>query len=249
MYRRIRKGIKKYWAELALMSGELLLLLVLFFTALLGFIIIARRIFFENKVEFDFKVLGWISGQVTDSATSLMKFLSFMGDHRFLIPANIALIIYFLFIKKHRWYSIKIPMVAISSVLIMSTLKLIFQRPRPLIPLLEAARGMSFPSGHAMTSVTFYGLLIYLVFHNFSNRIFRWSAAIFLTTLILGIGFSRIYLRVHYASDVIAGFCVGLIWLLLSLWLLKKIELFSKRKVDPSVIKEDPLTEAMLPEE
>jgi undecaprenyl-diphosphatase len=115
----------------------------------------------------------------------------------------------------------------------MFLLKLIFHRDRPLTPLLEAAKGYSFPSGHALMSITFYGLIIFLVWQNEKNIWLRWLLTILLALLIISIGVSRVYLRVHYASDVLAGFCVGLMWLLLSLWLLNKIEIYSRKKVDP----------------
>jgi membrane-associated phospholipid phosphatase len=240
MFRRLTSKVKKFWASLALMSVEFLLIMGLFFTALIAFILTAKMIFLDKKENFDFRVFEWVQEQVSDNATAVMRFFSYLGDHRFLVPANLILIVYFLFIVRHRWYSIKIPMVAISSLILMASLKQLFGRQRPLIPLLEAAKGLSFPSGHAMTSVTFYGLLIYLVLRNFRNIYVRWILCSLLVTLILGIGFSRIYLRVHYASDVIAGFCVGVIWLFLSLWLLKKMERFSRKKVDP-VVEEEPV--------
>lgn len=92
-----------------------------------------------------------------------MQAFSFLGAHTFLIPANLTLIAWFLFIKKHRWYSIKVPVIAFSSLLLMFCLKFIFQRNRPLTPLLAEAKGYSFPSGHALMSLTFYGLIIFLV--------------------------------------------------------------------------------------
>jgi undecaprenyl-diphosphatase len=114
-------------------------------------------------------------------------------------------------------------------------LKHLFDRNRPLIPLLEEARGLSFPSGHALMSVTFYGLLIYIVFKGFKNKPLKWTLISMLLALILIIGFSRIYLRVHYASDVIAGFCVGLLWLVICVWVLNRLEQFSKKEVNPVV--------------
>ena len=114
---------------------------------------------------------------------------------------------------------------------------MIFHRDRPLTPLLEAAQGYSFPSGHATMSITFYGLIIFLVWQNEKSVLLKWLLTILLALLIISIGISRVYLRVHYASDVLAGFCVGLMWLLLSLWLLKRIEGYSRRKVDPVVEK------------
>jgi undecaprenyl-diphosphatase len=84
-------------------------------------------------------------------------------------------------------------------------------------------------------SVSFYGLLIYLAWENVYNRSWKWIATSILVLLILLIGFSRIYLRLHYFSDVIAGFSAGVIWLTLSLWSVRLIERFSQRKIDPIV--------------
>ena len=114
-------------------------------------------------------------------------------------------------------------------------LKHLFDRDRPLVPLLEEARGLSFPSGHALMSVTFYGLLIYIVFKGFKNKFLKWTMIGLLLALIITISFSRIYLRVHYASDVIAGFCVGFLWLVICVSVLNKLEQFSQKKVNPVV--------------
>lgn len=240
MFSRLKSGVKKFWAAVALLSVELVIILLLFFTAMFGFILLARRILLHRKEDFDFKVFEWLAQHVSDSNTRIMQLFSFFGDHTFLIPANLILIAWFLFVKKHRWYSIKIPVVAISSVVLMFLLKMIFQRPRPSLPLMQEARGLSFPSGHAMTSVTFYGLMIYLIWINVKNVYWKWSLTIFTIILILFIGTSRIYLRVHYISDVIAGYCVGVIWLVLSLSVLKKMERYSRKKVDPVVQAADP---------
>jgi len=106
----------------------------------------------------------------------------------------------------------------------MLLLKQLFQRKRPLSPLLKAAKGLSFPSGHAIMAVTFYGLLIYILQHTITIGWLNWFLTIIVIVLILLIGFSRIYLRVHYASDVAAGFVIGLLWLLISLAVLKWLE-------------------------
>jgi undecaprenyl-diphosphatase len=116
-------------------------------------------------------------------------------------------------------------------------LKQFFNRPRPLTPLLEPVNGLSFPSGHALMSVTFYGLLIVLVWENTAARFKKWIVTILLLLLISLIGFSRVYLRLHYFSDVIAGFAAGMIWLTLSIWTISWIERFSRRKIDPAITK------------
>lgn len=164
-----------------------------------------------------------------------MLFFTFLGTHNFLIPANLLLIAYFLFIKKHKWYSIKIPAIALTSLGLMFGLKYLFGRPRPDVPLIFRAEGLSFPSGHALFSITFYGLLIYIIFKTVKRRWLKWTSIILLAILCFIIGFSRVYLRVHYATDVIAGFCVGFLWLVFTIWLLNRMERFSSKKVDPVV--------------
>src|SRR5690606_18381112 len=134
----------------------------------------------------------------------------------------------------HKWYSIRVPVVSLGSLAIMSSLKIFFQRPRPLDPVYEAARGFSFPSGHSMSSMTFFGLLIFIVWDKIENEKLKWSLTILLTLIILIIGFSRIYLRVHYASDVLAGLALGLIWLVMSLWVMGRIENYTKKEIAPA---------------
>lgn len=216
-------------ARLGLISLEIILLVVVFCAALFGFISVAEMVFANDKMNFDISVFDFLARHVNDSNTSVMQVFSFLGAHKFLIPANIVLIAYFV-IKKHRWYSIKVPVVALSSLLLMFFLKYLFHRERPMSPLLAGAMGFSFPSGHALMSTTFYGLLIFIVYESVKNKFIKWGLIAALCILVLFIGISRVYLRVHYASDVIAGFCVGVTWLLLSIWVLGKIEKYNRKK-------------------
>jgi undecaprenyl-diphosphatase len=235
MIRFVRHGIKRIYAAIALLSVEVIILLGVFSAALFAFVGIAKMIFKEKKEHFDQHAFNFLAERVSDINTDVMQVFTFLGTHTFLIPANLTLAAYFLLIKRHRWYSINIPVVALSSLSLMFILKLIFHRDRPLTPLLEAAKGYSFPSGHALMSITFYGLIIYMVWKNERNTLVKSILTALLVMLIIFIGVSRVYLRVHYASDVLAGFCVGLMWLLISLWILKKIEAYSRKKVDPVV--------------
>jgi len=192
-------------------------------------------VFRERKEDFDEHVFNFLAKYVSSINTNVMSTFSFLGNHFFLIPANIILICYFLFIRKHHWYSLRVPVIALSSLGLMFLLKFIFHRNRPLTPLLTPAKGYSFPSGHALMSMTFYGLIIFIVWRYIKNKWWRWGLTIFFSLIVIFIGTSRVYLRVHYASDVLAGFSVGLMWLLFSLWILHKIEKYYKRKVDPIV--------------
>ncbi|MEO8112011.1 MAG: phosphatase PAP2 family protein, partial [Ginsengibacter sp.] len=225
----IKERLRKLLAEATLFSLEVFVLFFVFTTALVAFIFIADMVFHGNTHDFDANVFNFIAGHISDIHTNIMQFFTFLGTHIFLIPANLLLTAWFLFIRKRRWNSIKIPAVALSSLLLMLVLKLIFHRERPLTPLMAQAKGYSFPSGHALMSVTFYGLLILIVWQSSKPVWLKWLLSVSLFFLIIIIGISRVYLRVHYASDVLAGFCIGLMWLLLSLWILDKIEKYTGR--------------------
>ena len=235
MIRKIHHRIKKGWSELALVSAEAIILLIVFVIALVAFVFITRKVFVLKDEVFDYKVFDFLRDHVSEKRNNVMLFFTFLGTHLFLIPANLVLIVYFLFIKKHKWYSIKIPVIAITSLLLMFLLKNLFGRHRPDIPLLREAHGLSFPSGHALMSVTFYGLLIYIVWNTVTRPWLKWLLIVLLILLILIIGFTRIYLRVHYPSDVFAGFAIGFLWLVISVWIMRRIEKFSKRKIAPLV--------------
>jgi undecaprenyl-diphosphatase len=92
-------------------------------------------------------------------------------------------------------------------------LKQIVQRPRPEGFRLIAETGYSFPSGHSMVAMAFYGLLAWMVWHYEKDRFVKWLCVTGFCLVIVAVGLSRIYLGVHYASDVIAGFCVSIAWL------------------------------------
>jgi len=243
MIKRITHHIKKGWAELALLSAEMIVVIILFILSLITFIFVTRNIFFLRDETVDYKVFNYLKDHVTPAKNSIMLFFTFLGTHLFLIPANLLMIVYFLFIKKHRWYSIKIPVIAISSLLLMFLLKNLFGRERPDIPLLKEAAGLSYPSGHALMSVTFYGLLIHIVWKTKWKGWIKWILVSLLIVLILFIGFTRIYLRVHYPSDVLAGFATGFLWLVISIYIVGRIEKFSRRKVNP-LVDNPPLVES-----
>jgi undecaprenyl-diphosphatase len=231
MIRKISHRIKKGWAELALLSIEMIIVLIVFTVSLVAFVFITRNVFVLKNEQFDYRVFDLLKSQVSEKRNAVMLFFTFLGTHLFLIPANLVLIVYFLFIKKHKWYSIKIPVIALSSLALMFLLKNLFGRHRPDIPLLREAQGLSFPSGHALMSVTFYGLLIYLAWNTVQKKWLKWLLVSLLLILILVIGFTRIYLRVHYPSDVFAGFAIGFLWLVISIRVMDLIEKFSKRKI------------------
>lgn len=211
------------WEITTLIIGEVLLTLATF-SAIVALIVFLIRKPIRKHKPIDMLIFDKIKPGVNAINNKIMLFVTFLGKHQFLIPANLILIFYFLLVKRQTWFSIRVITIAISSLALMLLLKQLFQRKRPLSPLLKAAKGLSFPSGHAIMAVTFYGLLIYILQHTITIDWFKWLATVLVLVLIILIGFSRIYLRVHYASDVAAGFIIGLLWLLLSLAVLKWLE-------------------------
>ena len=109
-------------------------------------------------------------------------------------------------------------------------LKYIIQRPRPDGYRLITESGYSFPSGHSMVSMAFYGLIIYLIWKMVKNKKIKYISCGILGILIPLIGFSRIYLGVHYASDVIGGFAISIVYLLLFTNVTKSILQLEKGK-------------------
>ena len=212
------KNIQRF----TLFSAEFIIALFLALSLLsLAF---AIHIAFINKGHsFDNKVFEFLSGFISPAKTNFLLFITFLGNHKFLFPVNVLLLVYFL-IRKNRRFSVRISALLMTSLALLFLLKLSIQRPRPDDPLLQSVKGFSFPSGHALMSVIFYGLLIYIVWKEVSNKWMRRVVISFMIILIILISYSRIYLRLHYASDVLAGLSVGFIWLVFSLWIIKRIE-------------------------
>ena len=217
--------------HLLVSSGQLLLLLaaqivasMILFAAVIAAIVFLVRKPMRRYKPLDLAVFDRMQSWPNPRRNRIMLWITFLGKHQFLVPANLLLIIYFFLIARLTWFSVRVLAIALSSLILMLMLKWVFGRKRPLSPLLKAARGLSFPSGHAIMSVSFFGVIIYCVLHSSFPEWVKIVATILLIVLILLIGFSRIYLRVHYTSDVLAGFLIGLIWLLITLAVVEKAE-------------------------
>ena len=191
-----------------------------FILCLWGLFIVADMIFEEKDFSFDEKVFIAIKPWISPLNTSIIQVITFIGSQNFLLPANLLLIAYYLFFKRNKTRAYKIATISITSVAVMFLMKFFLQRERPLVPLIAKVHGYSFPSGHTFTSVTFYGIIAYIIYKNVKSTFLKWTLIVACILLILLVGFSRVYLRLHYASDVIAAFCLGLIWLLLAKWFL-----------------------------
>ena len=207
---------------------KFLLAAVLFVVAIVVFSLLAKMAVLDKNHVFDDKVFFFLKEHTTPRVTQWMKTITFFGSTTFLLPAYVILVSWLLFRGKKRW-AMDISIIGLSGELMKQILKNSFQRHRPDLPLLESLQSYSFPSGHALSSFILFACIVYLLWHGTYKPVWRWSISIFLILFSFLIGFSRIMLRYHYASDVIAGFCMGFAWVSLSLWLLDRY--YKKRQL------------------
>ena len=160
---------------------------------------------------------------ITDIKTSIFKIITEFGDY--IILTIIAVLIF----VRNRKYGIYVLTNLVLASMINSGLKLIFLRERPTDMLIDIG-GYSYPSGHSFVSMAFYGFLIYLVTKSVFKKKTKNIIIILLSILVLLIGTSRIYLGVHYPSDVLGGFIGGLIYLIIFVEISKKIEVLRNEK-------------------
>ena len=148
---------------------------------------------------------------ITDTLTPIAKIITFFGSAYWLIGLSIFLLLIIRNRKIGISISINLGLAALTNFL----LKQILQRPRPIGHRIIDETGYSLPSGHSMVSMAFYGFLIYLVYKRIENKHLKSFLIALLLVLIINIGISRIYLGVHYTSDVIAGFLVAISYLII----------------------------------
>ena len=193
------------WIEGVALVGLLAALLSLFLFAKL-----ASEVREGETSGFDNAVRTWIHQFASPQMTVAMKFISLLG-YDILIVALVIAILMFLRLRWKRaavWLSITMA----GAVLLDVTLKHEFHRPRPVPYFGDAPHSYSFPSGHALASFCFYGVLAGLIAHRIERLSLRIVVALVAALLVLAIGISRIYLGVHYPSDVLAGYIAAAMW-------------------------------------
>jgi len=156
--------------------------------------------------------------------TLIMTFISHIGSATTLILLCIAFYIVLKDKKLASSISINLILVYLLNVII----KEIVARPRPEILRLVHETSYSFPSGHAMVATGFYGYLIYIAYKKISKKSLRNTIMALLSILILLIGISRIYLGVHYATDIIGGFVIGTVYLVIFIKIIKGVKIWEK---------------------
>ncbi|OYX96929.1 MAG: hypothetical protein B7Y76_08400, partial [Sphingobacteriia bacterium 35-40-5] len=172
----------------------------------------------EKEDWFDSRVFAILSNYSTNFSIQLFRGFTFFGSGTFLFPAY-TIILAWLFYKHRKTDAIDIALLAITSSLLLHVLKISFARHRPELPLLTDSNTYSFPSGHTLSSFVFLSILVWRLWQSDIDTKWKWTFTIISVLLSLAIGVSRIVLRYHYASDVVAGFSLGVAYVLLFFWL------------------------------
>jgi membrane-associated phospholipid phosphatase len=164
-------------------------------------------------VRVDHAIVGWLQVHGTEGGESFFNIVSWFGAQAMI---GIMIVVVLVFAVRRDWFRAgAVAIAALGGTLLNTVLKLIFHRGRPEFATeFITHQSWSFPSGHAMNSLVGYGFLAYLLLERTTDLRAR-IAILLVTTIVVGlVGFSRLYLGVHYLSDVIAGFLAGGIWLL-----------------------------------
>ena len=194
------------------------LLIILLITAK----VIAGRELYIDKLAYQI----FIEKLRNDKLTTFMKLATKLSNPEIMIViAIISIIICIKFIKNKK-LSLGIILNLAGITIINQILKFIFRRERPIGYRLIEMSGYSFPSGHAMVSLAFYGLLIYITKRLVKNKYLKILLITLNIAIIILIGVSRIYLGVHYLSDVLTGYSISIIYLLITTKLLNKYKVF-----------------------
>ena len=176
-------------------------------------------------LELDLNIYKFFSENIiNDKLTPIVKVITHIGGAKIVFVLTVLAIILIKGLKNKLFLLTGIVGTAGLNVL----LKHIVQRERPNINRLIPEKGYSFPSGHSMMSMAFYGMLIFLIFKYVKNTALKWTLIVILTILLSTIGITRIYLGVHYPSDVIGGFVVSLTYLFILTEIYNKVKIEEK---------------------
>lgn len=165
--------------------------------------------FYPNTLHwFDSSIQNAVRGQLPNNLTSIFKAITVIGNvlTQFILVFLFAAIFYF---KKWKIEALLVLINGAVAGILIVAFKHVYQRLRPDLEHLVHAGGFSFPSGHSLGSFLIFGTLIIIIHDRVKHRLLKYFLQVILGLLILLIGLSRIYLGVHYPSDVFGGFVLG----------------------------------------
>lgn len=209
---------RSYGLPLSLNIG----LALVFFILFLG---LAQNIILQGSfVKVDMEIMNLVSSLRDIQTAKLFLFFTCLGNNQIIISLGVIVLIVLGLSGKWRMAKLLLASV-ISGELLYYFIKILIHRARPDISFsLIPSGGYAFPSGHATTSMIFYGMLGFILWRLFRKRWQKILITILFIVIVFMVGFSRVYLGVHWTSDVLAGWSLGLIILLLFIAIYKNHE-------------------------
>lgn len=208
---------------------------------------VAERVRAGTTQRFDDAVMRWIGHHQYPALQSVMLEITALGT-----GTVVAMIVFvagmFLWLNRHRHSAVLLVVATLGGLVLDALLKIGFNRPRPQI-FTWGTRvvSSSFPSGHAMSSIVVYGTVAYLAARLQQNFASRAATMIFAGVIIIAISSSRLYLGVHYPSDVLAGLIIGLAWAAFCMAVLEAAQLYAKRNAPQMLEDERPAARGASP--
>lgn len=202
------------------------------------FVALASRVRSGRTQAFDDSVMRWMGAHHSPGLDAVMLEVTALGTGT-VVMMVVAVAALFLVLTQHKYSAILLLASTFGGIVLNGVLKLGFNRPRPSIfmPAVHTVSS-SFPSGHAMSAAIVYSTVAYLAARLHRRRWARWLVMTAALMLIALISFSRMYLGVHYPSDVIAGVAIGLAWAGFCMATLEAIQKFGLRR-DPQLLTEE----------
>jgi undecaprenyl-diphosphatase len=201
---------------------------VITFSLMIGIFVFFAVTFNTTWIEqFDAVVGDGIRTMRGDFLTSIFIFITDLGEFLPILIIGLIFVLFGVFVLKLRWKVLIVAVAVLCSWVSNALLKLVFVRARPTVEHLSFADGYSFPSGHAMVSTTFYGILGYILWQYFKEKgmpVLARCIYIFTIVWIVLMGVTRVYLGVHFPSDIIAGTALGYAWLLLAIAAMSRVK-------------------------
>lgn len=191
-------------------------------------IIISTKIAYGSELKMDkiaYDIL--VTKLRTPALTTFMKLITKLSDTSIIVSIAVFFTLVFHYVIKNKKLAMVISLNLICIALCNQILKVIFQRERPIGYRLIEMTGYSFPSGHAMVSMAFYGLLIYIIKRLVKNKKLKILLITLNAIIIILVGISRVYLGVHYLSDIITGYSISIIYLLIVTKILNRYKAFT----------------------
>ena len=207
----------------------ILVSMILFVIALNGFVEMTDDLAENDLESFDNSVSEYVISFRSDALTDYFRFVTDLGDRNAYIVVTLLLAGFYFFRHKSWKFVLQTTLVLLLATLSNIVLKKVINRSRPAIEHLVTVESLSFPSGHSMSAMAFYGFLIFLCVRYRMRTWLRYFLVTVLLVLIVSVGLSRIYLGVHFPSDVAAGFIGGLIWVALCAVIFSVIDLMRRR--------------------